>query len=404
MLERSTDLVAGKFARPVQGLQFAEDLPLPLSGDVAWVSHGGVARQHPYRTNPQSLTVTVPGEVKRIHLVGIFALQADSTEDASGTQGATLQLLRGDEVQWWQPLLAGRHYSACPTRNRMTRLNGDGTSLEYLGTVSVDGVDYPVNLLTVDVPLGAGWDTFRFQDCGTPAAFVIFDVLFEVAAAVRCPFHSSARGVSLAELTTAIRIGDRAKFQQAFSQMQASVARSEGLDEARGMALSFFSTLVVTLMEVQPTRSLHWAILEHARGLDRCETPADIARFTSDEVEVLSRSVFKPEGSPSSHLIDRALAIINRSFGKKLQDDDIADQLGLSTSHFRFLFRQVTGQPFHKYLISLRLERAHQMLLQEDLTVAEVAKAVGFSGVAHFSRAFSQRFSVSPNAVRRNLQ
>ena len=79
----------------------------------------------------------------------------------------------------------------------------------------------------------------------------------------------------------------------------------------------------------------------------------------------------------------------------------MAQQLGLSTSHFRYLFKQATGQPFHKYLVSLRLEKARRMLVEQGLPVSTVAKAVGFSALSHFSRAFAQRFSVSPTSLRR---
>jgi AraC family transcriptional regulator len=95
------------------------------------------------------------------------------------------------------------------------------------------------------------------------------------------------------------------------------------------------------------------------------------------------------------------LALVERNFARQLTDASIAQQLGLSTSHFRYLFRQATGQPFHKYLIALRLEKARQMLIEEDSAVGAVARAVGFTGLAHFTRAFVLRFNATPSTVRR---
>jgi AraC-like DNA-binding protein len=42
------------------------------------------------------------------------------------------------------------------------------------------------------------------------------------------------------------------------------------------------------------------------------------------------------------------------------------------------------------------------MLLEQDLPVSQIALAVGFTGLSHFSRAFAQRFAVSPTSIRRS--
>jgi AraC-like DNA-binding protein len=118
-------------------------------------------------------------------------------------------------------------------------------------------------------------------------------------------------------------------------------------------------------------------------------------------VEEVAAPLVEPISSPSGQLIDRALAFLNRNFAKVVSDDELARELGLSTSHFRFLFKEATGQPFHRYLIALRLERAKKLLVETDMPISEVAAAVGFSGLAHFSRAFAQRFNVSPSNLRR---
>ena len=101
--------------------------------------------------------------------------------------------------------------------------------------------------------------------------------------------------------------------------------------------------------------------------------------------------------------MDKALAYVERNYARSLTDAAVARHLGLSTSHFRYLFRQATGQPFHKYVIAARLEKAHQLLMEmEPASVGTIAKAVGFAGLSHFSRAFTQRFNASPANVRRN--
>ena len=160
--------------------------------------------------------------------------------------------------------------------------------------------------------------------------------------------------------------------------------------------------VTAAMLESGGDRSLHRATLDAARELDGLrETRAEVAEAVRRRAEAVASARFGEPIGPSAHLVDRALTLVDRNFAKDLTDASVAQQLGLSTSHFRFLFKQATGQPFHKYLVSLRLEKARRMLVEQGLPVSAVAKAVGFSALSHFSRAFAQRFSVSPTSLRR---
>ncbi|MFQ3669344.1 MAG: AraC family transcriptional regulator, partial [Fimbriimonadaceae bacterium] len=132
-------------------------------------------------------------------------------------------------------------------------------------------------------------------------------------------------------------------------------------------------------------------------------TLSEIAEESERVLESATQETFSRRSGPTEALIDRALAIVERNYAKELTDSSVAAQLGLSNSHFRHLFKQTTGQPFHQYLIAVRLEHARQMLLDQDISVSQVASAVGFQGLSHFSRAFTQRFQVSPTRLRRQV-
>jgi AraC-like DNA-binding protein len=52
------------------------------------------------------------------------------------------------------------------------------------------------------------------------------------------------------------------------------------------------------------------------------------------------------------------------------------------------------------YLRGLRMDRAKRLLREEELTVAQVADAVGFSDPYHFSRVFRQHVGMPPSRYR----
>jgi AraC-like DNA-binding protein len=204
------------------------------------------------------------------------------------------------------------------------------------------------------------------------------------------------------ELASIVRVGDRVKFGKATQQLEKAILAAQDLDEARGEALTFLAVLTAATLELGGSRQMHRLQLEAAREMDRASDLEVVLQVAQSRVEELANSVFPQSDGPSSHLVDRALALVERNYAKNLTDATVAAQLGLSTSHFRYLFRLATGQPFHKYLIALRLEKARRMLLDQDLPVSQIAQAVGFTGLSHFSRAFTQRFSVSPTSIRRS--
>jgi len=295
-------------------------------------------------------------------------------------------------------LLAGRHYDDATKGGRVQRSSGDGVSIETLGMTTIDDRPCRVDILSVDVPEGA--DRMTFQDAGTAASFVIFDILAEVEKPATCPFKETSGGVSLAEAGAIIRLADQKRFQQALSQLSSGIRQLSDMDEARSLALTFLAVIVAALLELGGSRELHRLQLDAAREFDRLQSTHEIADRVSNLLLAVTHPHFVREKSHTDSLIDEAIRYVSRHFARDLSDEQMARNLGLSTSHFRYLFKQTTGIPFHKYVIASRLETARQLLLESEMSISEVAGSVGFSSPAHFTRAFNQRFGSSPKVLR----
>lgn len=394
-----------EWPRPESGPAFdgrLEGLDLSLSGLPGWSSHGGPGRSHPARANPTLIEIPfdeTAGNLEALALVGIFARWAGAKLESPGTLGASVQFGEGDTAHI--ELINGRHYRDSLDLTSRQMSSGDGTVLRKIGEIELDGERHRVDLLWIEVPLDAPAPSrVRFRDLGSPASFILFDVAFQLRAPAGCPFHSGHGGIALSEIGAIIRLRDRNRFRKALVQLEASIAQTEDLDEARGEALTFTAVVAAATLELGAPRSMHRLQLEAARRLERANSPELIFSEAQYVVDQAVGWLFDQPETPNSRLVERAVSIVDRQFARPLTDAQVASQLGLSPSHFRFLFRQATGQPFHKYLVSVRLEKARKLLAEQGLPVSEVATAVGFSGLSHFSRAFSQRFNESPNQVR----
>lgn len=401
-------VLSAKLPRPAEGLRWnPKDPPknLPVEGKPAWQGNGGPFRDHPARSLPFSFDAAIPekeGDLRRISLVGILALYASRENTAPGAVGATVQLLSGGEIVFRVDLLNGRQYRDAVDLTPWPSSANELVEVKTVGTVNVSGQACRVDRLTIDLPESLIVDTLRFKDLGTAASFVFFDVFYEFETAAGCPFKASSGGIALGDLAAIVRVGDRVRFNRALEQLTTAIEAASDLDEARGQALTFLAVVTAGTLEMGGSREMHRVQLEAARHLDKVHTIEDICQVTRETVSRVSGPLFGPKMGPSARLVDRALNLVERNYAKDLSDASVAEQLGLSTSHFRFLFKQATGQPFHKYLVAVRLEKARKLLVDESMPVSAIAASVGFSGLAHFSRAFSQRFQVSPTTIRRS--
>ena len=73
----------------------------------------------------------------------------------------------------------------------------------------------------------------------------------------------------------------------------------------------------------------------------------------------------------------------------------------LSNSHLQRLFKRATGMGFKRVLTEKRLLRAASMLSHTNLSVKEVAHAVGYEHTSSFTRAFERHFEEAPRHYRR---
>lgn len=104
------------------------------------------------------------------------------------------------------------------------------------------------------------------------------------------------------------------------------------------------------------------------------------------------------DGLPK-YKLQQAIDYINQYLDQDVTLHAIATTVQVSPYHFSRLFKQSTGLTPHQYVIQCRVERAKQLLLQGELTIAEVAYSVGFANQSHLNRHFKRLFGVTPKAI-----
>jgi AraC-like DNA-binding protein len=106
--------------------------------------------------------------------------------------------------------------------------------------------------------------------------------------------------------------------------------------------------------------------------------------------------------------ISRAIGHLRENFDQQLKMDDIARELGMSTSGFHHHFKSVTAMSPLQFQKQIRLQEARRLMLGEDLDAASAGFRVGYEDPAYFSREYKKLFGAPPQRditkLRSNLE
>jgi len=106
------------------------------------------------------------------------------------------------------------------------------------------------------------------------------------------------------------------------------------------------------------------------------------------------RAIFDPQ-------IGAALKSIHENVNRAWTVESLAEAAGMSRSAFAARFKELLGQTPLEYVTEWRMQKAVQLLQQNDKKLIEVAQSVGYESDA-FSKAFKRMMGLSPGECRHN--
>jgi len=123
-------------------------------------------------------------------------------------------------------------------------------------------------------------------------------------------------------------------------------------------------------------------------------------------------SLLLQQGSPRSidvarlanlQRLSRVLEFIHEHVDEPLSIRELCRQAQLSRQRFHTVFKEASGFSPKEYVSRAKIQKAKQMLISKDLSVANISDRLGFCNPFHFSRQFKLFAAVSPSAYRRRI-
>jgi YesN/AraC family two-component response regulator len=164
-------------------------------------------------------------------------------------------------------------------------------------------------------------------------------------------------------------------------------------------------SLATIILTGQSTKDIAIDALK-GRADDYIEKPINVDKFLDLVRNTLAAKAVK--GFTSSRgihaKIEQARQFIERNFDKKIILEDVAGQACLSPKYFSRIFKEITGQGFNEYRLSVKSAQACELLKKSDYTVTEIASRLGYENLESFVRMFAKVMKMSPAQYRRKNQ
>lgn len=130
------------------------------------------------------------------------------------------------------------------------------------------------------------------------------------------------------------------------------------------------------------------------------QTLAGIVNHLIGKMYSLERNIILSKDSKHVDIINKARLRIRESLEDTLTIQEIAQELGISYSSFRKLFKEHTGFAPALYQQNLKLQRAKELLSTTDESIKEIAYRLNFESPDYFSTKFKNQTGMKPSDFR----
>jgi AraC family transcriptional regulator len=110
------------------------------------------------------------------------------------------------------------------------------------------------------------------------------------------------------------------------------------------------------------------------------------------------------KGGIAPRTLRQVIDYIQSNLESPLRMSSLAAVSGLSQFRFSHNFKSATGMPPYQYVLRARLDRAKQLLRQTNLSVLEIACAVGCQSISRFNSLFRREMGTTPSDYRSSFR
>ncbi|WP_105619252.1 AraC family transcriptional regulator [Vallitalea okinawensis] len=98
--------------------------------------------------------------------------------------------------------------------------------------------------------------------------------------------------------------------------------------------------------------------------------------------------------------LQQSFKYVQANYWHDLTVEDLSNHLNLNRSYLYTIFKEELNLSPQQYIINFRINKAVELLNNQELTIAEVARSVGYQDQFIFSKTFKKQKGLSPKIYR----
>ena len=108
----------------------------------------------------------------------------------------------------------------------------------------------------------------------------------------------------------------------------------------------------------------------------------------------------KSEYKNTDSSIYKSIIYIENNYMEEISVTELAKMSNMCETSFRMKFNKLKGMPPIEYKNYLRIQKAAELLLNQEYTVTEAAEAVNIPDICYFSKLFKRYYKISPREYK----
>ena len=140
---------------------------------------------------------------------------------------------------------------------------------------------------------------------------------------------------------------------------------------------------------------------ETREKMDLYRTKEELEQFCVEFCYHLLEECIRQRKSGVGRVAKQIQDYLKEHYAEETNLEKIAEKIGLTSAYISTIFKKETGMTITNYLIQIRLEKAKEMIRDTNMTISEIAYAVGYVDTRYFSKLFIKNVGIKPVEYRR---
>ncbi|MDO1501931.1 AraC family transcriptional regulator [Winogradskyella maritima] len=163
------------------------------------------------------------------------------------------------------------------------------------------------------------------------------------------------------------------------------------------------------LGKIRPVTTEYVSLLmENVKGgiVGRLLTESYILRILSSQIEYHDKETDDanfdaPLKRPEINKVIKLAKFIADNIHTKITIEDLTSESSLSAKKLQKGFKGLFDMSVNNYITKVRLEKARELIIADDLNISEIVYACGLNSRSYFSKLFFKRYGVLPSDYRK---